>query len=107
MIFELHHAREKRGTCPMPSPHEVEMFCCRLVANGNATQAYVEAMPRAATWKRRSASRKAVDLMKLQAKDRYVSPVRMHEGHTEGLHCLVLKPAKVKFRTTNSHGAAS
>ena len=48
----------------MPSPHEVEMFCCRFVANGNATQAYVEAMPRAATWKRRSASRKAVDLMK-------------------------------------------
>ena len=51
----------------MPSPHEVEMFCCRLVANGNATQAYVEAMPRAATWKRRSASRKAVDLMKRPA----------------------------------------
>ena len=40
------------------------MFCCRYVANGNATQAYVEAIPRAATWKRRSASRKAVDLMK-------------------------------------------
>jgi len=51
----------------MPSPHEVEVFCCRYVANGNATQAYVEAIPRAASWKRRSASRKAVDLMKRPA----------------------------------------
>jgi hypothetical protein len=48
----------------MPSPHEVEVFRCRYVANGNATQDYVEAISRAATWKRRSASRKAVDLMK-------------------------------------------
>src|SRR5947209_1711747 len=45
--YRDHHAREKRGTCPMPSPHEVEVFCCRYVANGNATQAYVEAIPRA------------------------------------------------------------
>jgi phage terminase small subunit len=43
------------------------VFCCRYVANGNATQAYVEAMPRAATWKRNSASLKAVDLMKRPA----------------------------------------
>jgi len=48
----------------MPSPHEVEAFCCHYAANGNATQAYVEAVPRAATWKRRSACRKAVELMK-------------------------------------------
>jgi hypothetical protein len=55
---------EKEERSPMPSPHEVESFCCHYAANGNATQAYVEAIPRAATWKRRSASRKAVERMK-------------------------------------------
>ena len=48
----------------MPTPNEIEAFCCRYAANGNATQAFVDAIPRAATWKRRSAARKAVDLMK-------------------------------------------
>lgn len=48
----------------MPSPQAVETFCCAYLASGNATQAYIQAVPRAAAWKRRSAGRKAVDLMK-------------------------------------------
>jgi phage terminase small subunit len=53
-----------QGKVTMPSPPEIEAFCCAYVSNGNATQAYIDAVPCAATWKRRSASRKAVGLMK-------------------------------------------
>jgi hypothetical protein len=48
----------------MSSPHWIESFCQHYALHGNATAAFIAAHPRAANWKRRSAGRKAVELMK-------------------------------------------
>ena len=48
----------------MSSPPWIEAFCQHYALHGNATAAFVAAHPRAANWKRRSAGRKAVALMK-------------------------------------------
>ena len=48
----------------MSSPHWIESICQHYVLHGNATAAFIAAHPRAASWKRRSAGRKAVELMK-------------------------------------------
>jgi hypothetical protein len=48
----------------MSSPQWIESFCQHYVLHGNATAAFIAAHPRAANWKRRSAGRKAVALMK-------------------------------------------
>jgi hypothetical protein len=48
----------------MSSPQWIEAFCQHYALNGNATAAFISAHPRAANWKRRSAGRKAVELMK-------------------------------------------
>jgi phage terminase small subunit len=48
----------------MSSPPWIEAFCQHYALHGNATAAFIGAHPRAANWKRRSAGRKAVELMK-------------------------------------------
>ena len=48
----------------MSSSQWIESFCQHYALHGNATAAFVAAHPRAANWKRRSAGRKAVELMK-------------------------------------------
>jgi phage terminase small subunit len=48
----------------MLSLQRVDAFCCHYVSLGNGTEAYIQAFPHARRWKRRSAARKAVDLMK-------------------------------------------
>ena len=57
------------------------------MAKGNATQAYVEAIPKAAIWRRHSASRKAVDLLKQPS-------VR---ARIEALQELMVKTSDVTF----------
>jgi hypothetical protein len=48
----------------MLSPQWIEGFCQHYALHGNGTAAFIAAHPRAANWKRRSAGRKAVTLMK-------------------------------------------
>jgi hypothetical protein len=48
----------------MRDPRALEAFCQTYASTGNATGAFIVAHPRAATWKRRSAARKAVDVMR-------------------------------------------
>ena len=48
----------------MSNPQLIETFCQHYAMHGNATAAFIAAYPRAANWKRRSAGRKAVELMK-------------------------------------------
>jgi hypothetical protein len=48
----------------MRDPRAVEVFCQAFANTGNATAAFIVANPNAATWKRRSAARKAVDVMR-------------------------------------------
>ena len=48
----------------MRNPQAVEVFCQIFANTGNATSAFIAANPKAATWKRRSAARKAVDVMR-------------------------------------------
>jgi hypothetical protein len=52
------------GATEMSSPPWIEAFCQHYALHGNATAAFIGAHPRAANWKRRSAGRKAVELMK-------------------------------------------
>jgi hypothetical protein len=42
----------------------IEIFCQHYAMHGNATAAFIAANPRAANWKRRSAGRKPIELMK-------------------------------------------
>jgi DNA-directed RNA polymerase specialized sigma24 family protein len=48
----------------MRDPRAVEAFCQAYANTGNATSAFIAAHPNAAAWKRRSAARKAVDMMR-------------------------------------------
>jgi hypothetical protein len=48
----------------MLSSQWIESFCQHYALHGNATAAFIAAHPRAVNWKRRSAGRKAVTLMK-------------------------------------------
>jgi phage terminase small subunit len=48
----------------MSTPHWIETFCQHYATHANATAAFIAAHPRASNWKRRSACRKAVELMK-------------------------------------------
>src|SRR5690242_19178107 len=48
----------------MRDPHAIEAFCQAYANTGNATSAFIAANPKAAAWKRRSAARKAVDVMR-------------------------------------------
>jgi hypothetical protein len=55
----------------MVIPQWIESFCQHYALHGNATAAFIAAHPHAANWKRRSAGRKAVTLMKrLDVQDR-------------------------------------
>ena len=48
----------------MRNPQAIEVFCETFANTSNATTAFIATNPKAATWKRRSAARKAVDVMR-------------------------------------------